>query len=48
MVLTHIPILIGNGLPLFGPLPADMKLTHLSTVPHTSGFVQSRYAIGAS
>jgi dihydrofolate reductase len=48
MVLTHIPILIGNGLPLFGPLPADTKLTHLSTVPHASGFVQSRYAVGAS
>ena len=45
MVLTRIPILIGTGLPLFGALPADVKLTHLKTEPYASGFVQSRYAV---
>ena len=45
MVLTRIPILLGEGLPLFGPSAGDIKLTHLETTTHTSGFVQSHYAV---
>ncbi len=47
MVLTRIPILIGTGLPLFGALPADVKLMQLKSEPYASGFVQSRYAVAA-
>jgi dihydrofolate reductase len=45
MVLTRIPILLGEGLPLFGTLPGDIKLTHLKTTTHASGFVESHYAV---
>ena len=48
MVLTRIPILIGAGLPLFGALPADVKLAHLKTDSYASGFVQSRYAVAVA
>lgn len=45
LVLTRIPVLLGEGLPLFGALPHDVKLIHGSTTAYPSGFVQSRYAI---
>jgi dihydrofolate reductase len=43
--VTRMPILIGQGLPLFGALPADMRLDHLNTTAFTSGVVQSSYAV---
>ena len=45
MVITRVPILLGAGLPLFGALRRDVKLTHLRTHAYASGFVQSHYAI---
>ncbi|MBI3773056.1 MAG: dihydrofolate reductase [Gammaproteobacteria bacterium] len=45
MTITRIPVLIGEGLPLFGPLPHDIKLQHLYTKDFESGFVQSKYKI---
>ncbi len=46
LVITRLPILIGTGLPLFGgALDADIRLSHIETTTHTSGFVQSRYAV---
>jgi dihydrofolate reductase len=45
MVVTRIPILLGGGLPLFGPLHSDVRLTHLRTAGYASGFVQSHYAV---
>jgi dihydrofolate reductase len=44
LTLTRIPVLIGEGIPLFGALPADIKLQHLETRVYQSGFVQSRYS----
>lgn len=44
MVLTRIPILLGEGLPLFGDLAKDMKFAHLKTTAYASGFVQSHYS----
>ena len=46
LILTRIPILIGEGIPLFGPLDEDVPLTHLSTRAFDSGMVQSHYAVG--
>ena len=43
LILTCIPILIGQGRPLFGPLEKDLPLKHLSTQSFPSGFVQSHY-----
>ena len=45
LIITRIPILIGTGIPLFGPLNHDIKLTHVATRQFENGFVQSRCRI---
>ncbi len=45
LIVTRIPVLIGTGIPLFGPLNHDIKLTHVATRQFENGFVQSRYRI---
>jgi len=45
LTITVIPILLGAGKPLFGPLPADVHLTHLNTQVYDSGFVQLKYRV---
>ncbi|GAA4468985.1 dihydrofolate reductase family protein [Novipirellula rosea] len=45
ITLTVIPVLIGDGIPLFGPLEKDIKLTHLTTKIFDCGFVQTKYAV---
>lgn len=43
MIVTRLPILIGAGRPLFGPLETDVRLKHDWTKIYDNGFVQSRY-----
>jgi len=45
LVLTRVPVLLGSGIPLFGPLPHDVRLAHLATRAFPSGLVQSEYAV---
>ena len=45
IIITKIPILIGNGIPLFGPLTDDIKLRHIETHSFENGFVQSKYEV---
>lgn len=45
ITLTRIPVLIGQGLPLFGALDADVPLRHVETRSYPNGLVQSKYAI---
>ena len=45
IILTRVPILIGEGLPLFGSLPNDVLLQHVKTESFASGFVQSTYEV---
>ncbi len=45
LIITRIPILIGGGIPLFGPLNHDIRLTHIATRQFENGFVQSRYRV---
>ncbi|MFO1183291.1 MAG: dihydrofolate reductase family protein [Bauldia sp.] len=47
MTVTRIPVLLGDGIPLFGSLPADVALRHVATRAFPSGLVQSTYAIGS-
>jgi dihydrofolate reductase len=47
MIITRIPILLGSGIPLFGPLSRDVRLTHVATRPFAEGLVQSEYTIDA-
>ena len=45
MVLTRLPVLIGDGLSLFGPLAKDVRLTHLETRVIGNAAVQSVYEV---
>ena len=45
MVITRIPVFLGEGLTLFGTLDSDMKLSHIETRAYPSGLVQSRYSV---
>lgn len=45
LIITRIPILIGSGIPLFGPLARDIRLRHLLTRQYENGLVQSRYEV---
>lgn len=45
MTITTIPVLIGEGLPLFGRLDGDMKLELIVSQSFRNGFVQSRYKV---
>ena len=45
MIITRIPVLLGAGIPLFGPLSRDVVLKHVATRSYPSGLVQSEYAI---
>ncbi|KKB80370.1 deaminase/reductase [Devosia soli] len=45
MVISRVPILIGDGLPLFGALHADIVLEHVETRSFPSGLVQSHYRV---
>ena len=43
LVVTTIPVLLGQGRPLWGPLPADRAWTLESLRHWEGGFVQARY-----
>jgi dihydrofolate reductase len=45
MTLTTIPVLIGEGLPLFGHIDKDIKLRLLECRSWNNGFVQSKYQV---
>ena len=45
LTITHIPVLLGSGIPLFGALPRDIRLEHVATRAYPSGMVQSEYLI---
>jgi dihydrofolate reductase len=46
IIITRIPVLLGNGIPLFGPLSHDVRLDHVATRAFSSGLVQSEYIVG--
>lgn len=45
LTVTTLPVLIGAGLRLFGPLDGDVRLELLSSRSYSNGFVQNRYRI---
>ena len=45
LIITRIPLLLGDGIPLFGPLPHDVALRHVTTRQYASGLVQSEYVV---
>ncbi len=48
LVVTRVPVLIGKGIPLFGPVPHDIGLRHVATRSYNGGLVQSEYEVRAS
>jgi dihydrofolate reductase len=47
LIVTRVPVLIGAGIPLFGPLDSDITLRHVSTRQYAGGLVQSEYVVAA-
>lgn len=45
LIITRVPVLIGEGIPLFGSLPGDVRLRHVATRHYPSGLVQSEYHV---
>jgi dihydrofolate reductase len=45
LIITRVPVLIGEGIPLFGTLPRDVRLRHVTTRQYPSGLVQSEYHV---
>jgi len=47
LTITRVPVLVGEGIPLFGALPHDIRLQHVATRQYASGLVQSEYVVVA-
>jgi dihydrofolate reductase len=45
ITLTRIPVLLGSGIPLFGPLEEDIQLHHVGSRVYENGLVQSTYEV---
>jgi len=45
MTITTIPILLGGGIPLFGPLERDISLQLVTTRAYPNGFMQTKYKV---
>jgi dihydrofolate reductase len=46
MTISRVPVLIGAGMPLFGPVPHDIPLQHISSHTFRGGLVQDIYELG--
>ncbi|AFY60965.1 dihydrofolate reductase family protein [Synechococcus sp. PCC 6312] len=46
LIISRIPILLGEGIPLFGALTTDIPLVHQYTRSYDNGLVQSHYQVG--
>ncbi len=45
ITITRVPILIGEGIPLFGTLERDIRLRHVATKAYASGLVKTEYEV---
>ncbi|MCU7916286.1 MAG: dihydrofolate reductase family protein [Candidatus Thiodiazotropha sp. (ex Gloverina cf. vestifex)] len=45
ITITVIPVILGDGIPLFGPLEKDIHLSHIRTHVFDFGFVQTTYSV---
>jgi len=45
LIITRVPVLIGQGIPLFGTLPNDIRLKHIATQSYPSGLVKTEYEV---
>jgi dihydrofolate reductase len=47
LIITRVPVLIGDGIPLFGSLLRDIRLRHVATRSTPSGLVSSEYQVAS-
>jgi dihydrofolate reductase len=47
LIITRIPVLLGQGIPLFSQVGSEHGLRHVGTQVSDNGFVQSRYQLTA-
>ena len=45
VIITRVPVVLGTGIPLFGPVARDIRFEHVATRAYASGLVQSEYRI---
>jgi dihydrofolate reductase len=45
IIISHLPVLIGQGIPLFGPLGRDVRLKLVASKVFPGGMVQSEYRV---
>ena len=45
LIISRLPVLIGEGIPLFGTVPHDIRLRHATTRTYPGGMVQSEYDV---
>jgi dihydrofolate reductase len=45
LILNRVPVLIGTGISLFGPLRKDVGLEHVATREYAGGLVQTEYKV---
>jgi dihydrofolate reductase len=45
LTITRVPVLIGQGIPLFATLPNDVRLRHIATQDYPSGLVKTEYEV---
>ena len=45
VTITRVPVLIGEGIPLFGSVQRDIQLRHINTRQYKSGLVTSEYEV---
>ena len=45
LTITRVPVIIGTGIPLFGPTARDVMLKHIETRQYPSGLVKSEYEV---
>jgi Dihydrofolate reductase len=48
LIINRVPVLIGKGISLFGPLSRDIRVKHIATRNLKGGGVQSEYHLGAA
>lgn len=47
LIITRVPVLLGDGISLFGPLQREIALRHVATRTYADGLVQSDYIVVA-
>jgi dihydrofolate reductase len=45
LTISRVPVLIGDGISLFGAVPRDIKLRHVATQSYAGGLVKSEYEV---